>query len=316
MTARKIIIDCDPGQDDAVCLLLALASPEELDVLGITAVAGNVPLHLTERNARIICELADSDVPVFSGCDKPMVRELVTAEHVHGRTGIDGTEVYDPDYPLQEQHAVDFIIDTVMKHEPGEVTLVPTGPLTNIATAFEKEPAIVERVAEVVLMGGAMRTGGNITPSAEFNIFVDPHAANIVFGCGRPVYAFGLDVTHQVLTTPERLERLRALDNKVAQATVGMLEFYDKHDIEKYGTPGGPLHDPCTIAWLLQPNLFEGKVCNVSVETQSELTMGNTVVDFWYVTNRPRNTTWMHTADADGFYDLLTERIARFGDHR
>ena len=218
-----------------------------------------------------------------------------------------------PQTPLQEQHAVDFIVDA-LSGAAESVTLVPTGPLTNIATAIERDPAILDNVTEIVIMGGAMREGGNHSPSAEFNILVDPHAANVVFRCGRPLTVMGLDVTHQVLSTRDRVERIRALDNPVALATAGMLSFFDRYDTEKYTSKGAPLHDPCTIAYLLKPDLFEGKVCNVTVETGSELTLGHTAVDFWHVTDRPRNTNWIHTVDADGFYELLTDRLARFGD--
>jgi purine nucleosidase len=314
---RQIIIDCDPGQDDAVALLLALASPEELTVLGITSVAGNVPLALTERNARIMCDLAGrADVRVFAGCDKPMRRELRTAEYVHGATGIDGIEVFDPVTPLQEQSAIDFIVETLLAAAPDSITLVPTGPLTNIATAIQRAPGILEAVAGIVLMGGAMREGGNYSPSAEFNILVDPHAADIVFRCGRPITAMGLDVTHQVLSTRERVARIGNLGNKVAAAVAGMLGFFDRFDSGKYGSEGAPLHDPCTIAWLLKPELFAGKRCNVSVETESELTIGHTAVDFWHVTDRPVNTNWIYSVDATGFFELLTERLARYGEMR
>jgi len=188
MIKRKIIIDCDPGQDDAVMLLLALACPDEFDILGITTVAGNVPLKLTERNARIMCELAGrTDVPVYAGCKKPMRRELITAENVHGKTGIDGVDVYDPTMPLQDQHAVDFIIETLLKAEKNSVTLVPTGPLTNIGQAIHQQPDILPKIEQIVLMGGAMREGGNTTPCAEFNILEDPDAAQIVLHCGRPL---------------------------------------------------------------------------------------------------------------------------------
>lgn len=313
--AEKIIIDCDPGQDDAVALLLAMSSPEDFDLLGITTVAGNVPLELTQRNARITCEIAGrSDVRVFAGRDRPLVRDLVTAEHVHGNTGIDGVEIYEPDHPLQSAHAADFIIDTILLEEPGTVTLVPTGPLSNIGMAFEKNPSIVPRIKQIVLMGGAMREAGNHSPSAEFNILVDPHAADIVFRCGRPITAMGLDVTHQVLATKKRVTRIRELGNKAAIATANMLDFFNRHDTEKYDSLGSPLHDPCTIAYLLKPELFVGKFCNVSIETQSELTMGHTAVDFWRVTGKPGNANWIHTVDADGFYQLLTDRLARFND--
>ena len=310
MTKRKIIIDCDPGQDDAVMLLLALACPEEFDILGITTVAGNVPLELTERNACIICELAGvTDVPVFAGCEKPMRRQLVTAENVHGKDGIDGIEIYLPDMPLQQQHAVDFMIDSLMHTEDESVTLVPTGPLTNIGQAIVKQPAILRKIKEIVLMGGAMGEGGNISPCAEFNIFVDPDAAKIVLRCGRPLTIAPLDVTHQAPVTRQRIEQFRSLNSDVGDAIVGMLEFFNRFDSEKYGSEGAPLHDPCTIAYLLKPDLFRGKLCNVEVETESELTMGHTAVDFWSVTDRPKNVNWLYKVDADGFFALLMERL-------
>lgn len=312
---RKIIIDCDPGQDDAVALLLAFASPAELEVLGVTTVGGNVPLELTQRNARMMCDVAGkTDMPVFAGCAEPLQRSLQTAEAIHGETGIDGIDVFEPETPLQEAHAVDFIVETLLAADQASVTLVPTGPLTNIAAAIQREPRILDSVERIVIMGGAMREGGNRTPSAEFNIMVDPEAADIVFQCGRPIISMGLDVTHQVLSTRERVARIRALDNSVAIATAGMLSFFDRYDTEKYGSEGAPLHDPCTVAWLLRPDLFEGKDCNISIETQSELTLGHTAVDFWHVTDKPRNATWIYRVDADGFYDLLVERLARYGD--
>jgi len=312
---RKIIIDCDPGQDDAVALLLAFASPDEFDLLGITTVAGNVPLEPTQRNARMMCDIAGrKDVPVHAGCSAPMARQLVTAEAIHGETGINGIEVFEPETPLQSEHAVDFIIRTLLDAADESVTLVPTGPLTNIATAIEREPSILSKVELIVLMGGAMREGGNRTPSAEFNILVDPDAADIVLRCGRPITQMGLDVTHQVLSTRDRVDRIRALGNPVADATAGMLSFFDRYDTKKYTSKGAPLHDPCTVAWLLRPELFTGKDCNVSVETQSELTLGHTAVDFWHVTDRPVNVHWVYDVDADGFYDLLIERLATFGE--
>ena len=313
LTAKPIIIDCDPGQDDAIGLFLALSSPNDLNVLGITAVAGNVPLDLTQRNARQMCDITGrSDIPVYAGCATPMVRELETAEHVHGGTGIDGIDVVNPTHPLQEQHAVDFIVETLSAADDDSITLVPMGPLTNIGQALSKNPSIVTKIREIVLMGGALREAGNITPSAEFNIYVDPHAAEIVFGSGRPITVFSLDLTHQVISTPERRDLIRAVENRVSRATVGMLDFYNQHDARKYGMPGAPLHDPCTIAYLLKPELFAGKACNVSVETESALSMGSTVVDFWHITDKPRNAVWMHTADANGFYKLLVERLSRF----
>ncbi|WP_170330780.1 nucleoside hydrolase [Ruegeria arenilitoris] len=312
MTARKIIIDTDPGQDDAVAILLALASPEEIEVLGITAVAGNVPLDLTAKNARIVCELAGhTDVPVYAGCDRPLNRPLVTAEHVHGKTGLDGPDLPDPQMELTEGHAVDFIIDSLRTHEPGTVTLCPLGPLTNIAAAFQKAPDIVERVQEIILMGGAYFEVGNITPTAEFNIHVDPQAADIVFKSGVPIVVMPLDVTHKALVTKPRNDAFRALGSKVGIAVAEMTDFFERFDKEKYGSAGAPLHDPCVTAYLIKPELFKGRHVNVEIETQSELTMGMTVADWWGVTDRKPNALFIGDVDADGFFDLLTERLAR-----
>ncbi|WP_171121662.1 MULTISPECIES: nucleoside hydrolase [unclassified Ruegeria] len=312
MPPRKIIIDTDPGQDDAVAILLALASPQEIEVLGITAVAGNVPLDLTSKNARIVCELAGhTEVPVYAGCDRPLKRALVTAEHVHGKTGLDGPELPDPQMQLTDGHAVDFIIDTLRAHEPGTVTLCPLGPLTNIATAFTKAPDIVDRVQEIVLMGGAYFEVGNITPTAEFNIHVDPEAADIVFTSGRPIVVMPLDVTHKALVTKPRNDAFRALGTKVGIAVAEMTDFFERFDKEKYGSQGAPLHDPCVTAYLIKPELFSGRFVNVEIETQSELTMGMTVADWWRVTDRKPNATFIGDVDADGFFTLLTERLAR-----
>ncbi|TCL09602.1 purine nucleosidase [Shimia isoporae] len=312
MSPRKIIIDTDPGQDDAVAILLALASPEEIDVLGITAVAGNVPLPLTQKNARIVCELAGKpDTKVFSGCDAPLSRKLVTAEHVHGKTGLDGPTLPDPTMALQDQHAVDFIIDTLRTEETGTVTLCPLGPLTNIATAFKKAPDIVERVQEIVLMGGAYFEVGNITPAAEFNIYVDPEAADVVFKSGAHIVVMPLDVTHKALVTKPRNDAFRALGTKVGIATAEMTDFFERFDKEKYGSAGAPLHDPCVTAYLIKPELFSGRHINVEIETQSELTLGMTVADWWRVTDREPNALFIGDLDADGFFSLLTERLAR-----
>ena len=312
MQPRKIIIDTDPGQDDAVAILLALASPEEIDVLGITCVAGNVPLELTSRNARIVCELAGrTDVKVYAGCDRPLGRDLVTAEHVHGKTGLDGPTLPEPTMPLQDGHAVDFIIAQLREHAPGTVTLCPLGPLTNIATAFERAPDVVDRVARIVLMGGGYFEGGNITPAAEFNIYVDPQAADIVFRSGVPLVVMPLDVTHKALVTKSRNDAFRALGTPVGIAVAEMTDFFERFDKEKYGSEGAPLHDPCVTAYLINPDLFSGRHINVEIETQSELTMGMTVADWWGVSGRAPNATFMGDVDADGFFALLTERLAR-----
>ena len=306
----KIIIDTDPGQDDAVAILLALASPE-LEVLGITAVAGNVPLALTARNARVVCELAGRpDMPVRAGCDRPMGRDLVTAEHVHGKTGLDGADLPDPRAPLAEGHAVDWLIEALRAEPPGSVTLCPLGPLTNIGTALRRAPDIAGRIARIVLMGGAYFQVGNITPAAEFNIYVDPEAAEIVFRSGVPLTVVPLDCTHRALTTRARNDAFRAA-GRVGPAVAGWTGFFERFDMEKYGSAGAPLHDPLVIAWLLRPDLFTGREINVEIETASALTRGMTVADWWGVTDRAPNALFLGDVDADGFFALLTERIAR-----
>ena len=307
----KIIIDTDPGQDDAVAILMALASPE-IELLGITAVAGNVPLSFTQKNARIVCELAGrTDIPVFAGARQPLTRPLVTAEHVHGRTGLDGPTLPDPTMPLQDAHAVDFLIETLRSEPSGSVTLVPIGPLTNIAMALMKAPDIADRIGRIVLMGGAYFEVGNITPTAEFNIYVDPEAAQQVFRSGAPITVLPLDVTHKALVTKARAEAFSALGTPVGRAVAEMTSFSERFDIQKYGSGGAPLHDPTTIGWLLDPSLFSGREINVEIECKSDLTRGMTVADWWGVTDRKPNALFIGDLDADGFFDLLTERLSR-----
>ncbi|MFA7413034.1 MAG: nucleoside hydrolase [Rhizobium sp.] len=309
---RKIIIDTDPGQDDAAALMLAFGSPEELEILGICAVAGNVPLRLTSRNARIVCELCGrTDIAVYEGADKPLERALVTAEHVHGKTGLDGAVLDEPTMAVMPQHAVDFIIETLRREEEGTVTLCTLGPLTNVALALRRAPDIAPRIRELVLMGGGFSEGGNITPAAEFNIYVDPHAAEIVFRSGIPIVMMPLDVTHQIMTTKARVSRIAAIGTRPASVMVDWLDFFERFDIEKYGSDGGPLHDPTVIAYLLKPELFTGRNCNVEIETGSGLTMGMTVVDWWRVSGRTPNARVMRHVEADGFFDLLIERLGR-----
>ena len=312
MSARPIILDCDPGQDDAVAILLALASPTELRLLGVTCVAGNAPVGQTQRNARIVAELAGRpDLSVFAGCAGPVLRPLETAEMVHGRTGMDGHDLPEPVMPLQDRHAVDFIVDTCLSAQDGEITLVATGPMTNLAVAIVKERRIVPRLREIVFMGGAAAHHGNSTPLTEFNVLTDPHAAQVVVGCGAPVTMLGLDVTHRLITTPERLAAIRAIGTPVAHAVADLLVFNDRFDIARYGLPGGPLHDPVTIGWLLRPDLFGGRDCHVAVETASPLTGGVTVVDWWGFGGGPANVHVVTEVDPQGFYDLMTARLER-----
>jgi purine nucleosidase len=309
---RKIIIDTDPGQDDAVAILLALASPEELEVLGIVAVAGNVSLARNSLNALKVVELSGrSEIPVYAGCERPLRRPLVTAEHVHGDTGLNGPDLPEPRIALQPRHGVDFLVDSVLAHEPGTITLCALGPLTNLALAMVRCPAIIPRIAEIVLMGGGYFEGGNITPVAEFNIFVDPDAADIVLKSGVPITMAPLDLTHGIQSTAARLAAIRGIGNRTGAAVADMLSFSEGFDRRKYGWDGAPLHDPCVVAWLLRPDLFQGRRINVTVETASELTMGMTVADYWGVTDRPANCLFLRSGDADGFYSLLIERLAR-----
>ena len=309
---QKIIIDTDPGQDDAVAILLALASPDEIEVLGITAVAGNVPLYLTEKNARIVCELAGRpDIGVYAGCARPLKRKLITAEHVHGKTGLDGPELPEPKIKLKEKHGVDFIIDTFMQEPKNSVSLCPLGPLTNIATAILKEPRITSRIKQIVLMGGAYFEVGNITPAAEFNIFVDPDAAKIVFASGIEIVVMPLDVTHKALVTTQRNEAFRQLKTPVGVAVAEMTDFFERFDKEKYGSAGAPLHDPCVTAYLIDPTIFSGRKINVEIETESELTLGMTVADWWRVTDREPNAFFVGDLDANKFFNLLTNRLGR-----
>lgn len=307
---RPIIIDTDPGQDDAIAILLALASPE-LEVLGITCVAGNVPLDKTTINARKVCELAGrSDTRVFAGASGPLSRTLVTAEYVHGKTGLDGYELPDPVMPLQEQAGVDFIIETVMRAPPNTVTLCALGPLTNLGLALQAEPQLGERLQEIVLMGGGLFEGGNTTPAAEFNIYVDPEAADMVMHCGAPVTMIPLDLTHQTLTSDAIIEAFRSMPNETGPASAGLLDFFERFDVEKYGSQGGPLHDPNVIAFLLQPELYGGRVINVEIETGSALTRGMTVADWWGVTDRVKNVNYLRHVDVEGYWSLLQERLA------
>jgi purine nucleosidase len=309
---RRVIIDTDPGLDDAVAILLALAAAEKLDVDGIVAVAGNLPLAQTERNARRVCELAGrAEIPVYAGCARPMLRPLATVEHIHGETARDRLLLPEPTMALQAQHGVDFLVETLRAAEAGTITVCALGPLTNIAMALIKAPEVAGKIGELVIMGGACFELGNVTPAAEFNIHVDPHAAAIVLDSGIPITMMPLDVTHQLLTTVPRLAALRALDNRCGRAVAALLASFERRRRPKFGTRATALHDPSVIAYLLNPALFRGREVNVAVETQSPLTIGMTVVDWWGVTGRKPNLRLMKTVDADGFYESLTVGLAR-----
>jgi purine nucleosidase len=310
--ARRVILDTDPGIDDAVAIMLALAAREELEVLGIVAVAGNLPLSETERNARRICEFAGRpEIAVYAGCERPLVLPLATAAAIHGDTLGARLHVAEPSGALQTQHGVDFIIEAVHAAEPGSITLCAIGPLTDIAMALVKAPDISAVIGEIVILGGAAFEIGNITPAAEFNIHVDPHAAAVVLGSGVPITMIPLDVTHQVLSTPTRVAGLRELPNRCGPAVAALLDQFEENRAGRFGARGLALHDPCAIAFLLQPDLFQGRKVNVAVETESLLTAGMTVVDWWGVTDRPVNANFMTEVDAPRLYELLTEKLAR-----
>jgi purine nucleosidase/pyrimidine-specific ribonucleoside hydrolase len=304
MTTRTII-DCDPGHDDAIALLLAVASPE-VDLVGVTTVHGNTTLDKTTANALRILELAGrAGIPVARGADAPLVRELSVAEYVHGTTGLDGPILPPPSTSPVEQDAVDFLAE----HLGPEVVLVPTGPLTNVAVLLERHPSV--RPARIVLMGGSIGLG-NVTPAAEFNIWADPEAARRVFESGLDVTMVGLDVTHKALLTPERRERIRA-SGRVGTAVAELVDFFGEYHRETYGWPGPPIHDALALAYVVDPTLLATRLCNVAVETQSELCRGRTVCDLYRRTGRTATASVATDVRADAFLDLLEARIASLG---
>lgn len=309
---RKVIITTDPGQDQAAAIMLFLGQPDAFDVLGLVATAGNINIEHTERNCRKLLELAQrTDIPVYVGCQRPMRRDLVMAEHVHGPTGLDGPSLPEPTMPLQKQHGVDFIIDTVRQAPPKTITICSLSPLTNLAMALVKAPDIAGRIAEVVMMAGAYFEVGNISVAAEFNVYVDPEAADVVLRSGMKMTMMPLDVTHRMLSTRERLDRIRATGTRCGIATAEMLTFSESFDLKKYGWNGAPLHAPVVPAFLLKPEIFEGRDINVSVELSGALTLGMTVADWWRITERPRNVFYVRDGDADAYYDLIIDALTR-----
>ena len=308
---KKILLDMDPGHDDSIAIMFAAAS-KEIDILGITCVAGNSILKNTTINALKVCTfIRRQDIKIYSGCDKPLKRKLVTAAHVHGESGLEysGEEIIIPkNYNIEKKHAVDFIIDECSKHN--KITLCPTGPLTNIAKALIKKSTIAQNIEEIVLMGGAAMTPGNITPSAEFNIYVDPHAANIVFNSGIKIVMMGLDVTHKVLVDDDVIKNITSIGNKSSVFFKDLVEFYSIFHKKIYKTFSSPLHDPCVIGYILDPSLFSGKYVNVTVEENSELTMGRTVVDWLAITGRNKNCYVVNNVNVKGFFDLLKNKIS------
>lgn len=311
--ALPIIIDCDPGHDDAIALILALASPK-LKVLAVTTSAGNQTPDKTLRNAlRILTLLGRHDIPVAGGAPKPLLRELIIADNVHGESGLDGPALPEPRFAPQALTAVELMAKT-LRASTEPVTLVPTGPLTNIALLLSAHPELKAKIARIVLMGGSAGPG-NWTPAAEFNIYVDPEAAEMVFSAGVPITMCGLDVTHAAQVMDEDIERIRTITNPIARTVAELLDFFMiYHRDPKWGFVGAPLHDPCTIAWLLRPELFTGIECHVSVETQGQYTVGMTVVDRYRLSPHEPNATVLLGVERQGFIDLLVEQLQAYSE--
>ncbi|WPN49145.1 MULTISPECIES: nucleoside hydrolase [unclassified Pseudomonas] len=307
-----LIIDTDPGADDVVALLLALASPDQLHVRAVCTVAGNVPLEKTSRNARLAREWAGrEEVPVYAGAPKPLMRTPIYAEDIHGKEGLSGVTVYEPRKGLAPGSAVVYLIETLHAAKPHSITIAMLGPQTNLALALIQAPEIVQGIKEVVVMGGAHFNGGNITPVAEFNVFADPHAAEVVLGSGVKLTYLPLDVTHKVLTSESRLKQIAALNNNASKLVSDILNEYVKGDMEHYGIAGGPVHDATVVAYLLKPELFSGRSVNAVIDSREGPTFGQTIVDWYDGLKAPKNAFWVESADAQGFFDLLIERLAR-----
>ena len=312
MPKHRIILDCDPGRDDALAIAMLLASTAEIELVGITAVAGNVSLALTYRNARFICDLCSfPDVPVYAGADKPLARQPVTGTRAHGESGLEGMEVNMPPPAVEPGGAIPFLNETLRAAADDEMTLVAIGPLTNVALLATKSPEVLSKIRQVVVMGGASRAGGNVTPAAEFNFYADPHAAARVLDCGRPITIISLDATHQVLAGPAHADRLARAGGEPARCLAALLRPAAHSRTTRFGPDRLPIHDPCTIAWLLQPELFRAEPVPVAVETEGTHTLGAAVVDWWDVTGKPPNAHWVTEVDGEGVLDLLIERIRR-----
>ncbi|MFZ5938430.1 nucleoside hydrolase [Pseudomonas putida] len=309
---RDLIIDTDPGADDVVALFLAMASPEELNIRAITTVAGNVRLEKTSRNARLAREWANrEDIPIYAGAGRPMVRAPIYAADVHGEEGLTGVPVHEPKKPLAEGNAVQYLVDTLGHAKPQSITIAMLGPQTNLALALIQRPDIVKGIKEVVVMGGAHFNGGNMTPVAEFNLYADPHAAEVVLASGVQLTYLPLDVTHKIITSDARFRQLAAVNNQASKKVLDILETYVKHDMDVYGMPGGPVHDASVIAYLLKPELFSGRRIHMSVDSREGPTFGQTIADWYGVLKQPANVLWVNEGDAQGFFDLLSARLAR-----
>lgn len=308
-----LILDCDPGIDDFIAILMILAAPERFNLLGITVSGGNVPMHFTAQNALKACELANRpDVKVYAGCPGPMIRPLITEEGVHGEEGLKYVNLPKPTMKLQTTHAVDFLIETLL-NSPQKVILATTGPLTNVAVAIVREPRILDNIEEIITMGGAISLG-NITPAAEYNFYADPEAAHILFTSGQKIKLVNIDITHQALTTLDWMESLIQMGNPVASAVAAMAQGVHEYDTQYFETAGGALHDPCVIAYLLDPSLFKGKDVHVEIDTSYGMGRGRSIIDWWEKRNLDFNVHVFNEINVTGFFDLLSGLLSRYGN--
>lgn len=308
-----LIIDTDPGQDDAAAILMAfgLQNLGLIDLIAITTVAGNVPLNYTTENARMICDWAnETRTPVYAGMEKPLIKSLVSAEEVHGQYGLDGILRHEPNTPLQRLHAVPFLVETLLNAPEKSITICAIGPLTNIAQALSLAPECKQGIKEIVIMGGCYFEAGNITPAAEFNFYVDPHAAKIVFDSGIPIVVLPLDVTHKARITQDRMQKLRELDNQNGARLADILQSYERYDTQKFGLDGAPLHDPCAVAYIAYPELFHSRICFVDIETSGRITEGASVVDWYGKLAQTENAKWTTALEEEAFFEALTAAIA------
>ncbi len=315
MTPIPIIVDCDPGIDDTIALLTAFVSPE-LEILGITPVCGNQPLERTVRNALQVCELGQrTDIPVYAGCFRPMLREPIFGQF-HGKTGLGNTVLPEPVKTVEPKSAVDFLIDTLTAaaQEKKRITVCCLGPMTNLAVALRMNPQVAEGIERIVMMGGAYREPGNRTMTAEFNVLADPHAAHVVFSSGIPIVALALDATHQVMLKPEHVAEFSNVSGRISQTLAELMAFWDRNDVRRYGSRGGPLHDPLVIAYLLAPHLFTTERARVFVEHESELCMGQTIADWYGKSGLEPNADIVTKVDAEGIIALFLDRLSRYAE--
>lgn len=308
---RNVILDCDPGHDDAISIIIAASEISKLNILGITTVAGNVNVEKNTENALKVCELLGLDVPVFKGAERPLVKESEIAPEIHGESGMDGPVLPPAVKKEEDGHAVDFIIDTLKSTSEG-VTIVPTGPLTNIALALIKEPSIKDNIEKIVLMGGG--TFGNWTPAAEFNIYVDAEAAKVVYESGIPITMFGLDVTHQVIATEDIINRVSEVDNEIAVFVKELLIFFGEMYKNHFGFEGGPIHDACTTMYLIYPDMFQGVDVNVTIETKGKATYGMTVVDLLKTTGKDENAEFVTGVDQEAFWNVFMDVLESYSE--